>query len=517
MVIQLRVTDSPVNQTPQSLTFGKYGDFTLADTRQSHFQCTYFLILLFLSSSEDKAIKSKLMQLECYFTWGLEKEAVDLDNLVQRLLDSIRLPTGKVRSFNFLAYVKYLQGCNEDALAYLKQAEDYAKKDHEDEFEKWVLVSYGNYAWLYYHMGDISKAQDFLSQIEDICKNIPSASHYSAPLSIVDGEKGWCYLRFARKYYKEAIVYFQKALEQEPDDPEWNKGYAMALYRTESFDTISMEESLALKQLKHAMELNPEDAHIVVLLGLKLIYLKQRDEGIKLIEKALTLDPDEPYVTRYVAKGLRNTGCVDESINLLKRALEKMPNSAFLHHQIGLCYRDKIFNLQTWLRRPFIELSIQHLEKAFELKQFFFNAQLELAKMYALSKDFQKAEELFQKACEMQNTCEEDIAMKHRYYGDFLFKYKQPEVLAVKQYKAGLSCTKETQDKERCLQQLENIAERRIGRCAKDGEAYGLLGLVHQHRKQEMLAIGCFEKALLYDPGNEDYLSALCELWLKLE
>ncbi|XP_039632174.1 interferon-induced protein with tetratricopeptide repeats 5-like [Polypterus senegalus] len=222
------------------------------------------------------------MQLECYFTWGLEKEAVDLKSLVQRLLDSIQQPIEKVRTFNFLAYVKYLQGCNDDALAYLKQAEDYAKKDHEDEFEKWVLVTYGNYAWLYYHMGDISKAQDFLSQIEDICKNIPSTSHYSAPLSIVDGEKGWCYLRFAWKCYKESMVYFQKALDQEPDYLEWNKGYAMALYCTESFDTISMEESLAFKQLKHAMELNPEDARIVVLLCLKLIYLKQRDEGILL-------------------------------------------------------------------------------------------------------------------------------------------------------------------------------------------------------------------------------------------
>uniref|UniRef100_A0A8C4X4B4 Interferon-induced protein with tetratricopeptide repeats 5 n=1 Tax=Erpetoichthys calabaricus TaxID=27687 RepID=A0A8C4X4B4_ERPCA len=438
-------------------------------------------------------LERQLMQLECYFTWGLEKEAVDLEYLVQRLLDFIRVPTEKVRSFNFLAYAKYMQGCNEDALAYLKQAEDYAKKDHEDEFEKWVLVTYGNYAWLYYHMGDISKAQDFLSKIEDICKNIPSASCYSAPLSIVDGEKGWCYFRFARKYYKEAIVYFQKALAQEPDDPEWIKGYAMALYRTESFDIISMEESLALKQLKRAMELNPEDAHIVVLLGLKLIYLEQRDEGIKLLEKALTLAPDEPYVIRYVAKGLRNTGCEDESIKLLKRALEKMPNSAFMHHQIGLCYRNKIFKLQPLLRRPIIEMSIQHLEKACKLKHFFFNAQLELAKMYALSKDFQKAEELFQKTY-------------------FLFKYKQSEVLAIKQYKAGLSCRKETQDKERCLQQLERIAKRCIGWYPKDGEAYGLLGLVHQHRKQEMLAVECFEKALLNDPGNEDYLSALCEL-----
>ncbi|KAG2462294.1 IFIT5 protein, partial [Polypterus senegalus] len=257
------------------------------------------------------------------------------------------------------------------------------------------------------------------------------------------------------------------------------------------------------------MELNPEDAHILV--------LKQRDEGIKLIEKALTLDLDEPYVTRYAAKGLRNTGCEDESIKLLKRALENLPNSAFLHHQIGLCYRNKIFKLQPWQRRSCIEMGIQHLEKALELKHFFFDAQLELAKMYAWSKDFQKAEELFQKACEMQNTCEEDIAMKHRNYGDFLFKYKQSEVLAIKQYKAGLSCTKETQDKERCLQRLERIAERRIHWYPKDGEAYGLLGLVHQHRKQEMLAIESFEKSLLYDPGNEDYLSALCELRLKLE
>lgn len=55
----------------------------------------------------------------------------------------------------------------------------------------------------------------------------------------VYGEKGWTFLKFSSSYYTKAEEYFCKALELQPDDWEWNTGYAIVLYRTEQVQSIS--------------------------------------------------------------------------------------------------------------------------------------------------------------------------------------------------------------------------------------------------------------------------------------
>lgn len=49
----------------------------------------------------------------------------------------------------------------------------------------------------------------------------------------VYSEKAWTFLKFSRSYYPRATDCFCRALDLQPDDCELNKGYAIALYRTE--------------------------------------------------------------------------------------------------------------------------------------------------------------------------------------------------------------------------------------------------------------------------------------------
>ena len=55
----------------------------------------------------------------------------------------------------------------------------------------------------------------------------------------VYGEKAWTFLKFSKSYYPKAIECFCRALELQPDDCEFNNGYAIALYRTEPVLSIS--------------------------------------------------------------------------------------------------------------------------------------------------------------------------------------------------------------------------------------------------------------------------------------
>uniref|UniRef100_A0A0E9VQY7 Tetratricopeptide repeat protein n=1 Tax=Anguilla anguilla TaxID=7936 RepID=A0A0E9VQY7_ANGAN len=63
-------------------------------------------------------------------------------------------------------------------------------------------------------------------------------------------------MKFFHQYNEKAKECFEKAVELEPEEIEWNKSYAVALYRTES-NLTSFEESPACRQLRRVLELDP--------------------------------------------------------------------------------------------------------------------------------------------------------------------------------------------------------------------------------------------------------------------
>nr|XP_055033038.1 interferon-induced protein with tetratricopeptide repeats 5-like [Misgurnus anguillicaudatus] len=416
-----------------------------------------------MSCPEDKLLITELNKQECHFTWNMNKKDTNITDHLIKLEDNLDLSLGNkagtAHTHNSLAYVKYLLGSYEEALTNLKKSVELTKDFYGDNCDEKLIVTYGNFAWLHFHMKKYAECRSYLEKLKEI-KEKNTAVSTSAPHPQVLGEKAWALFKFSRKYYRRAEECFKKALELEPEDGEWNAGYAIVLYRTET-KCASPEDSSALKQLRRAIETNPDNDELKLLLALKLAEFKLFDEAEDLVERALEMSPDSPHVIRYVGKYLRNYGSVDRSISLLKRALDVSPNSAFIHHQLALCYKKKKQELHKESQK-FCQLCISHLEKAITLKSGFIYAMTDLAFLYGENGQIDKADDVYQTALSMAEGNTEDLQALYLHYGGFQEHRKRCEPVAVDYYMKCFKMAPNTRYGIKSASTLRKIAERHL-------------------------------------------------------
>ncbi|XP_059803476.1 interferon-induced protein with tetratricopeptide repeats 1-like [Hypanus sabinus] len=477
-----------------------------------------------MSNTPGDLLKEKLDQLQCHFTWSPQKETIDLDDMMLRLQDSLAL--GKkyqAASYNHLAFVNSLQGHFEEAIQNLKEAEKILREEYKDEFERRSIITYGNFAWVHYHMGQLTEAQSYLDKLEMICKPLSDGPRYTAMIPEVYGEKGWSLMSSAAEYYEEAKECFSKALEQDPDNTEWIMGHATALSRLEAFSGTpeSRDQSQSVKYFRRVLELDPDDAVAMVLLALKLQRLGQNEEANELVEKALTKTPDLPYILRYAAKYYRQRGFVEKAIELLKQALELTPHSGFLHHQLGLCYRSKLnYTRCRYPRNPvfhqkaeLINLCKYHLEKAFDhRRRSFIRAQLDFADICITSGEYSRAEETYRRLVELVDIRPENMQSICLEAGLFELYQKRSETNAVRLFLKGVKIEYNSRERGKCRMNLEQWADRKLSVNAHDSKALSIKAILYQLDGKMGRATEYFEKALEFDPGNEEYVSALSQL-----
>ncbi|XP_075279520.1 interferon-induced protein with tetratricopeptide repeats 5 [Opisthocomus hoazin] len=478
-----------------------------------------------MSTVSKNGLKSSLLQLECHFTWTLLKQDVDLDELEETIGDQIKfLIKSNITNYNLQSYVSHLKNMDEEALRNLKKAEEEIKKNHPDEIARRSLVTWGNYAWIYYHMERYKEAQAYVSKVESSLKNLSSNAQWKFQFPEIYAEQGWALIKFGAKYYQRAKDCFENALKNEPNNPEFNAGYAIAMYRLEDFSHRQCEAvSPSLQPLKRAAELNPKDTFIAALIALKLQDLKRADEGEKYIEEAMQKTPDLPYFLRYAAKFYRRKGEMDKALEILTKALAVSPKSTFLHHQIGLCYRGKLFQLKKTTRYPpqeqvdeLIRLSIFYFKTSTEQKQKFFSAHTDLANMYAQAKRYEEAEATFQKAFQINILSYSDEQELYYHYGNFQLYHMKSESKARRYYTEGLKIEKDSHARKKCRHALKKLLEQRIRAGLEDATDFGTLGLLHNLDGEKHEAVLCYEKAVALHPNNEEYLRALCELQLSI-
>ncbi|KAI7796533.1 interferon-inducible protein IFI58, partial [Triplophysa rosa] len=430
------------------------------------------------SCTEDKLLNMELAKLECHFTWDMKKEDTNITDHLTRLEQNRDLNLGEeagiARTHNSLAYVKYLLGSYEEALTNLQKSEELTKDCYGDNCEERLIVTYGNFAWLHFHMEHNTECKSYLDKLKEIQEENPPVST-SVLYPHVVGEKAWALLKFSRKYYGRAIECFRKALELEPEEGEWNAGYAIVLYRTENKCCTSV-----IQQLRRAIETNPDNDEPKLLLALKLAKFKQFDEAEDLVERALEKSPDSPHVIRYVGKYLREYGqAVDRSIGLLKRALDVTPDSAFIHHQLALCYKKKKEQLRDKFEsQRFRDLSISHFEKAVTLGSGFILAMAQLAALYGEDGQIGRADEMFQTALSTGKD-KTSIQELYLYFGDFQ-QYSKCELLAVRYFKDCLKMAPNTKDGKKSAKNLRKIANKRLSKNRHDTRALGILEFIEQ-------------------------------------
>ncbi|NXA89888.1 IFIT5 protein, partial [Melanocharis versteri] len=476
------------------------------------------------STISKNSLKTSLLQLECHFTWTLLKQHVDLETLEDTIADHIKFFVEyNIIDYNMLSYVCHLKNSNEEALRNLKKAEEAIQKHHPGEITRRSLVTWGNYAWVYYHMQRYEEAQTYVSKVENSCKKLSSTAHGKIQLPEIYAEQGWASLRFGSNYFERAKNCFENALKSEPDNPDFNAGYAIAMYRLEGLaERYGEEMRPCLEALKRAVELNPKDTTVMALLALKLQQLKRDNEGERYIEEALQKTPDLPVLLRYAANFYRRRGEVDKAVEILKKALALTPKSAVLHHQLGLCYRFKVFQLKKTRYTPqeelenLIQLAIFHFKTVVDKKPLFFSAHSDLANTYALGKRYEKAEEIFQEMLQRNNLPCGDKQEIYFNYGNFQHFHMKSDSKAIKYYIEGLKIEKNSYGRKKCSEAVETLLKQKIESGLGDATNIATLGLVHNLNGKKQEAIECYEKAIALDPNNEEYQNALAELQLSI-
>ncbi|XP_041517264.1 interferon-induced protein with tetratricopeptide repeats 1-like [Microtus oregoni] len=440
-------------------------------------------------------VKENLLQLSCHFTWSLLFEDADIPDLEMRISEEVEFLDimSPVRMHNLLAYVRHRKGQHEEALQSLREAEALARRE---QLGKKMLVTWGNCAWVHYHIGSLAEAQSYLDKVENACKDVANPFRYRMECAEMHCEEGWALLKCGGRNCRRALACFAKALKTEPENPEYSIGYAVAAYREDNDDN-----NVSLEPLRKAVRLNPADPYIKVYLALKLQSVGENDEAERHIEEALSSESCRTYVFRHAAKYYRNKGCIDQALQLLKQALESSGDSGYLHFQIGLCYKQQMIQLKTEPgERDSMEekaqLAICEFQKTVDLRPTFEMAYVCMAEVQADIRQYEEAEANFQIALNMQNLrghIKQDI---HFRYGRYQLFHQKSEDMAITHYLKGLQIEEPSYAWRKLLIALEKVADKRIEKDVRLVESISLLGLVHKLRGNMQESLMYYEQAL---------------------
>ncbi|KAK9964737.1 hypothetical protein ABG768_005883 [Culter alburnus] len=408
--------------------------------------------------------EDNLKLLSCHFTWGLLKEDADLNFLEVKVREKLAVKCEyggnlKQRELNFLAFIKHLQGFNDEALKNLT----LAKEEHPND-DKNAIVMYGNLAWVHSHMSNATEAEKNIEKVNEILKAFPTSSPTELHREVLS-EKAWSLLKFSKKSYVRAKESFLEALQKEPDDKEWNTGFAFSLFRLEGlkigqYKRVRYEESPAVLQLKKALKLDPNNAMIHVYLGLKCYKNERNAEAWQYMTQALKMAPDNLSVVLHVAKFMKKEQRYDTALEVLLEMLKKAPDSSRLHHEIANNYRWKAMQIDDIHNPELLGLCVHHLEKGASLNPSHVYPQLELALRYAELKQTAKAEQKFTELFALSDLKPADRQAWHRMYGDFKLYRLGSERAAVEHYKQGMMLGRVSTEWVSCRNRLRKILQR---------------------------------------------------------
>ncbi|XP_062381909.1 interferon-induced protein with tetratricopeptide repeats 5-like [Sardina pilchardus] len=424
-------------------------------------------------SADKVASDAKLKNLECLFTWDVNKDDIkDLKKIPEKLLDRVKYCPRRYHGtyFNILAFVSHLQGRNDTALEYLAKSEAVLKEEKRDEAE--FLVTYSSFAWLHHHLGNEEDMETYLGKVKSIGEGRQT---------VVEAEKGWSFLRLGANFYPRAKESFQKALEAKPDSISYNVGYAIVLYRLEELVKtdvrVKPENSPAAKQLQRALDLDPTDAEVMVLLALKHQKFnpsKSRDLVLTALEKC----PDTPQIVRYAGIYFRRADSKEKSLELLERVVKTTPNSSMLYHQMGLCHWREMINMKQndkWRAgsaqvKDAVAKSIPLFCKAVKLKPSNAQAWVHLAEAYAEIRQLEEAEPIFTRLVSDAQLTDTERQHCHTKYGAFLMYQRKDYTRAVEQLKKAYRIRVDTKDRSQARDKLTTIQKHRFGQRGQESD-----------------------------------------------
>ncbi|XP_034003222.1 interferon-induced protein with tetratricopeptide repeats 2-like [Trematomus bernacchii] len=411
--------------------------------------------------SAAQTLMSRLEALQCHFTWDLDLNGSLLlrcrDNLLDIGTENGNRWLGHI--YNLQGFIQYRLGFSEDAQKFFNTATEAFSRIRSAE-GPWLVVNYGNLAWLHHHLGDQAESEAYLYKIDALNKKYPSPSQEELHPETY-AEKAYALMTVSGD--KTLVVdYFQRAIEMQPGIREWNTSHALALMYASKHSRTGLEDDI-LEKMRIAKEQDPENLYLAA------HYLDQcaqrgeriEDEARELATKVLRspvssysgLKPLLWVYTRYISD--------DEAIDLAEEALKNHPDERYLKRCVTLCYKWRIiYSTESRLEKSMIDRAILLLEEAIALyPDSSLMKKIEIADVYALSR-LAKADQIYQELLE-RDLEPADKQMLYNKYANYLF-YKQHNInMSIQYHMKAAEIQHQSFFREASIKELEKIRDRR--------------------------------------------------------
>ncbi|TDH08978.1 hypothetical protein EPR50_G00103250 [Perca flavescens] len=417
-----------------------------------------------MSAAQSQTLESKLEALQCHFTWDLETSKSILLHLRDHLED---IGTEEGNSwlghiYNLRGFVQYKLGFTEDAQSFFnKAAEAFSKIRNADE-GPWLVVNYGNLAWLHHHLGDQAESQAYLSKVNTLMNKYPSPSQDELHPEIY-AEKAWTLMKSSAEQKKEAADYFQRAIRMQPDMVEWNTSYVLGLsYTCDKRDTGQVAD--LLEKMRVAKEQDPENMFLAAhYLTLRADHGEEiKDEACELATKVLKNPVSSYSGIRPLLKVYSYYVSIDEAIDLAEEALETHPDERYLKRCAAHCYKVKlIYFRKSRPEKSVIDRAISLHEEVIALyPDSSLVNKIDLASIYAkLNYSQDKAEQIYQELLESDL----EPAVKQRIYSCYakhLYFYEQDSKGSVRYHMKVAKIPLKSNYRKTSIKTLKKIRDR---------------------------------------------------------
>ncbi|XP_062308344.1 interferon-induced protein with tetratricopeptide repeats 5-like [Osmerus eperlanus] len=420
----------------------------------------------------------KLEKLECHFTWGITGSISKLRWLRDHLED-IKTDEGCAwmgHIYNLLGFIRYRQGSTDSAVQYLSKAGEAFLQINNTVSEEgpWLLVNYGNLAWMNFHLNNMKESQDYLEKVEAVMRDHPSPSQEDPLHPEVYAEKAWTLMKFGQAEMENAIECFQKAIAMEPDRKEWQTSLVLALNKIHARCTPEMESEI-LEKLRMAKEVDQENTYLASIYLVRLAKSQKvcQDEIRALARRILSRPCSANSGLTPLLEVYRICLTQDEAMDLVQEALDRYPDNRNLKAKLAEFYRWKVFSKEgIHCTKSFIDRCISLFQEVITLyPESCTKAKLDLASIYAVS-GRDGADVIYEELLGRRDLGRAELQMLHFAYAQHLHYYhvrsRDSRDRAIDHHMQVIEIQKQSKHWSKSVTILKRIVERgRNYRCAE--------------------------------------------------
>ncbi|XP_068563293.1 interferon-induced protein with tetratricopeptide repeats 1-like [Cebidichthys violaceus] len=425
------------------------------------------------AAQSQTSLVSKLEALQCHFTWDLDPSRSKLLCLRDQLVD-IGTEEGNCwlgHIYNLRGFIQYKLGFTEDAQSFFNKAAEAFRQMRKADDGPWLVLNYGNLAWLHHHLGDQAESEAYLSKVEALMKKYPSPSQDELHAEIY-AEKAWTLMQFSTD--RELVAdYFQKAIRMQPDMVEWNTSHVIWLASPFKHSNTGLEADI-LEKMRVAKEQDPENLYLAA------CYLEQRAKNGESVEgearelaRRVLRNPVSSYSGWKVILWLyRYHVSIDEAIDLAEEALKNHPDERYLKRCVALTLKWKVICYSD--SRPeqsMIDRAISLHEEVISLyPDSSFLMKVDLAKTYTKSNQA-ITEQMYQELLEIDLE-PVDKQLLYNNYATYLNFHKQDENKSIKYNMKAAEIPHQSYFRRNSIEFLEMIKNKRRNRKWREIEMF---------------------------------------------